>query len=164
MSISRQENSQSIQTLLSGKQPLNSPSHSKREPSIQIETWSFAGHFYRRSHSKTAKRAPHVHQTKTKHFIAKLFAQPSTLKTSFEFVCMGGRNENYQNTVFTDQKIEGEYPHPTPCFIITSKYFSVREIKWYFTFRSTLLGEWKKEFYIFSSSLSKNLIIAAVGW
>ena len=33
MSISKQENSQSIQTLLSGKQPLNSPSHSKREPS-----------------------------------------------------------------------------------------------------------------------------------
>ena len=53
---------------------------------IQIETWSFGGHFYRRSHSKTAKRAPHVHQTKTKHFIAKLFAQPSTPKTSFEFV------------------------------------------------------------------------------
>ena len=33
MSINKQENSQSIQTLLSGKQPLNSPSHSKREPS-----------------------------------------------------------------------------------------------------------------------------------
>ena len=31
MSISRQDNSQSIQTLLSGKQPLNSPSHLKRE-------------------------------------------------------------------------------------------------------------------------------------
>ena len=28
-----------------------------------------------------------VHQTKTKHFIAQLFAQPSTLKTSFEYVC-----------------------------------------------------------------------------
>ena len=32
MSITRQENSQSIQTLLSGKQPLNSPSYLKRDP------------------------------------------------------------------------------------------------------------------------------------
>ena len=38
MNISRQENSQSIQTLLSGKQPLNSPSHLKRE----LSAYSFA--------------------------------------------------------------------------------------------------------------------------
>ena len=44
---------------------------------IQIEAWLFSIPFYRRSHSKEAKqRALHVHQRKTKHFIAKLSAQP----------------------------------------------------------------------------------------
>ena len=44
---------------------------------IQIEACLFNPTFYRRSHSKGPKeRALHVHQTKTKHFIAKLVAQP----------------------------------------------------------------------------------------
>ena len=43
----------------------------------QIEACLFKHHFYKRGHSKEAKqRALHVHQTKTKHFIAKLFTQP----------------------------------------------------------------------------------------
>ena len=44
---------------------------------IQIEACLFNPTFHRRSHSKGPKeRALHVHQTKTKHFIAKLVAQP----------------------------------------------------------------------------------------
>ena len=55
---------------------------------IQIEACLFNPTFYKVSHSKGPKqRALHVHQTKTKHFIAKLFAHPipSTLGI-FEFV------------------------------------------------------------------------------
>ena len=45
--------------------------------SIRIEARLFNEYFYKASHSKVVKeRALHVHQTKTKHFIAKLFAQP----------------------------------------------------------------------------------------
>ena len=45
--------------------------------SIQIEACLFNPTFYRRSHSKGPKeRALHVHQTKTKHFITNLVAQP----------------------------------------------------------------------------------------
>ena len=44
---------------------------------IRIEACLFNEYFYKASHSKVVKeRALHVHQTKTKHFIAKLFAQP----------------------------------------------------------------------------------------
>ena len=44
---------------------------------IQIEACLFNPTFYKGSHSKGPKqRALHVHQTKTKHFIAKLFAHP----------------------------------------------------------------------------------------
>ena len=44
---------------------------------IRIEARLFNEHFYKASHSKVEKeRALHMHQTKTKHFIAKLFATP----------------------------------------------------------------------------------------
>ena len=49
----------------------------KTHTTIRIEARQFNEHFYKASHSKVVKeRALHVHQTKTKHFIAKLFAQP----------------------------------------------------------------------------------------
>ena len=67
-------------------------------PFIQIEAW-FNRTFYRRSHSKGLKqRALHVHKTKTKHFIAKLFAQPIDSNVMFS-ICMfpflRGRDVNF---------------------------------------------------------------------
>ena len=42
---------------------------------IQFEARQFKHHFCRKGQSKRVKeRALHVHQTNTKHFIAKLFA------------------------------------------------------------------------------------------
>ena len=44
---------------------------------IQIEACQVNPTFYKSSHSKGLKeRALHIHQTKTKHFIGELVAQP----------------------------------------------------------------------------------------
>jgi len=53
---------------------------------IQIEACLFNPTFYKRSHSK-GPRALHAHQTKTKHFIAKLFAPPIDQQVIFS-ICM----------------------------------------------------------------------------
>ena len=58
--------------------------------STSIEACLFKHPFYRGSHSKGIKeRALHVHQRKTKHFIAKLFAQPYMLLNTFSILVIG---------------------------------------------------------------------------
>jgi len=57
-----------------------------------IEARPFKVPFYKASHSKGIKeRALHVHQRKTKHFIAKLLAQPfmvlQTILKSMTITC-----------------------------------------------------------------------------
>ena len=55
---------------------------------IQLEAYLFNPTFYGRSHSKGLKQgALHVHQTKTKQFITKLFAQPIDSNVIFS-ICM----------------------------------------------------------------------------
>ena len=55
--------------------------------STSIEACLFKHPFYRGSHSKGIKeRALHVHQRKTKHFIAKLLAQPYRLLHTFSIL------------------------------------------------------------------------------
>ena len=52
-----------------------------------IEARPFKVPFYKASHSKGIKeRALHVHQRKTKHFIAKLLAQPYRLLHTFSIL------------------------------------------------------------------------------
>ena len=63
--------------------------------------------FYKGSHSKGLKqRALHVHQRKTKHFIAKLFAQPFMVLQTF-LKSMGTIVQTCQRTVFLEP-----YPYP----------------------------------------------------
>ena len=60
---------------------------------IRIEACLFNEHFYKASHSKVVKeRALHVHQTKTKHFIAKLFAQPVDSWVIFSICMLEGKS------------------------------------------------------------------------
>ena len=58
-----------------------------------IEACLFKHPFYKGSHSKGMKeRALHVHQRKTKHFIAKLLAQPYRLLHTFSILVVVGKN------------------------------------------------------------------------
>ena len=68
---------------------------------IQIEACLFNPTFYKRSHSKgPKKRALPAHQTKTKDFIAKLFAPPIDLQVIFS-ICMD-----------IPLGIKGQFTHP----------------------------------------------------
>ena len=57
------------------------------ESLTSIEACLFKHPFYKRGQSKGIKqRALHVHRRKTKHFIAKLFAQPYKLLQTFSIL------------------------------------------------------------------------------
>ena len=68
----------------------------------RIKAWLFKRPFYKGSHSKGIKgRALHVHQRKTKHFIAKLLAQPYRLLHTFSILVvtvMFGEDTLLQNS------------------------------------------------------------------
>ena len=58
-----------------------------KTPVTSIEACLFKHPFYKRGQSKGIKqRALHVHRRKTKHFIAKLFAQPYKLLQTFSIL------------------------------------------------------------------------------
>ena len=70
----------------------------KKLTCTSIEACLFKHPFYRGSHSKGIKeRALHVHQRKTKHFIAKLFAQPYMLLNTFSILVIDVHVSMYLN-------------------------------------------------------------------
>ena len=60
---------------------------------IQIEACLFKHHFYRRSHSKMASKEHCMYIKQKQNISSQSFLRsPSTLKSSFQFVCNGAQN------------------------------------------------------------------------